>query len=111
MRYLLLVCCFMVMTGCAFGPQKYEAYHPQIPDLQVYPGFKSKQQYWADKSKFYESLKGKAQFTPAETLAILTTLFDLDTLVEAREKQIAAYNQWAAAQNVEHGYKGDGDGR
>lgn len=112
MRNLLLVVCLFV-GGCAFSsPPKYESYHPVIPDLQVYPGFKDKKTFWADKAKFYESLKGKQQFTAADASAILTVLFDLDTLIEAREKQIEAYNQWAKAQNTEHGYdKGDGNGR
>ena len=111
MRPLLLAVCLLV-GGCSFGsPAKYESYHPQIPDLQVYPGFKSKADYWADKSKFYESLKGKTQFTSADTANLLTTLFDMDTLLEAREKQIAAYNKWATAQNTEHGYAEKGDGR
>ena len=111
MKNILLVVCLFV-GGCAFDAQvKYESYHPAIPDLQVYPGFKTKQQFWDDKAKFYESLKGKQQFTSADTANLLTTLFDLDTLIEAREKQISAYNRWAESQNAEHGYsKGDGNG-
>lgn len=106
MRSVLLVLVCLCVSGCVITPApKYESYHPAIPDLRVYPGFKDRQAFWDAKAKFYAAMREKKQYSQDDTVALIKQLFDVDTVLESREAQIAEYNKWAQAENEKHGYK------
>lgn len=95
---VLLLCA----GGCSWpwsAPQ-YESYHPVIKDLSVYPGMRTREKFYQDYAEFWRRCK-----TEKPTVEdLLQKAYDLDTVLEAREKQIEAYNKWAAEQNKKNGY-------
>lgn len=97
--FLLLAC-----TGCSlpfFGSTPPAAdYHPIIKDLSVYPGMKSRADFYNDLSEFWI----KAKDTKPSADELLNKIMDIDTVLEAREAQIEAYNKWAAEHNTKNGY-------
>lgn len=92
----------LCVGGCSWpwsAPQ-YESYHPVINDLKLYPGRRTRQEFYGDMAKFWAEAQ-KEQPTAEE---VLNRAYDLDTVLEAREAQIKAYNEWAAEQNEKNGY-------
>ena len=82
------------------APQ-YESYHPVIKDLSVYPDMRTREKFYEDMAEFWK--KAKTVKPPVEEL--LRKTYDLDTVLEAREAQIGAYNKWAREQNEKNGYQ------
>ena len=104
-RLLTVVAAMLLLTcigGCLLtgSTPKYESYHPVIKDLSVYPGMRTRKQFYAESAEFWK----KAKIKKPTVDELLQVTFDLDTVREAREKQIEAYNKWASEQNKKNGY-------
>jgi hypothetical protein len=104
MRKALPILLMLVLGGCTlpFGKAKYESYHPIIKDMASYPGGVGRQEFWAERERWLDVLT-TGEMTAKER-EILKQLFDGDTVLEAREAQIASYNKWAEEQNRKNGY-------
>lgn len=104
-RLTMVMAAMLILTGtggCLLtgSTPKYESYHPIIHDMSVYPGMRTRQQFYADTAEFWKKAKTKKPTVDA----LLQKTFDLDTVREAREKQIEAYNKWARERNKKNGY-------
>ena len=104
-RYFLVVIAIFSLSctgGCSlpWSTPTYESYRPVIGDLGVYPGMRTREKFYLDAENFWEC--AKTTKPPAEDL--LQWTYDLDTVLDAREKQIGAYNTWARDQNEKNGY-------
>jgi len=104
MRKILLaaVVCFLLCGCFPLGKAKYESYHPIIKDLTDYPGGMTREAFWNERSRWLVDMSANG-LTEREK-DMLEKLFDSDTVYEAREAQIKAYNEWARAQNQKNGY-------
>jgi hypothetical protein len=95
---MLLVTC----SGCdlPWGKQRYESYHPEIRDMAIYPGGRTRKVFFKDMAQFWDD----AAVRKPSVEEILQRAYDLDTVLSAREAQIKAYNSWASEQNKANGY-------
>lgn len=102
MKWLSLCLCLVLLGGCGlpWSNDKYESYHPVIHDLTIYPGMRTRDTFYGDVADFWAE---HANEKP-DVDELLNLTYDLDTVLEAREAQIKAYNEWARDQNRKNGY-------
>lgn len=101
---VFFACAFFCLCawGCSppWSAPEYESYHPVIRDLSVYPGMRTRKQFYGDLADFWK----EAEEEKPTLEELLKVTYDLDTVLEAREQQIEAYNEWAREQNEKNGY-------
>lgn len=102
-KLILVLGMVLVCSGCKMPwvNDKYESYHPKISDITVYPGRRTRVEFYTDVEKMWADSKTKKPSVED----LLQTTYELDTVLEARERQIEAYNKWAQEKNKKNGYE------
>lgn len=100
----LLAAVVLPLGGCElpfWKVDKFQSYHPEIKDISVYPGMRTREMFYSDMAAFWE--KCKTEKPTVEDL--LDKAYEINTVLEAREEQIEKYNTWAKEQNHASGYE------
>lgn len=105
MRKFLVLCAILSLVlcgGCALPFSTKDTFHDYFPVIGEpdYPGGVTRARFYTNMGEFWKAAK-TSKPTAEELLQIV---YDLDTVLDRRERQIREYNSWATKQNQENGY-------